>query len=156
MHARREIAWTELLPHQYSELMESDVALSAEVGSFCPLDAMMARIERRGATTVPGAALATAIGRAPARFAPLIWGLLENGDTAQPGHLFENTPPTARAALARALPPSAELLRLKPGPLTCVRAFLLACCQARVPDFEDCYNRLTELEKRLAPLKSLR
>lgn len=156
MQLGRMVAWSELLPHQYSDLMEFDVALATEIGSFCPLDAMIARVDRRGATSVPGAALQAAIARGPARFAPSIIRFLEQGDIAEPRHLFQNVPPQARSALARALPSSAELLQLKPGPLNEVRAFLLASCRDRDPNFEDCYSRLTDLEKRLSPLKNLR
>lgn len=156
MNAKQEIAWHELLPHQYADLMESDVTFSPEVGSFCPLDAMIARVERLGALSVPSAALRAAVARAPARFAPSITRFLEQGDIAQPRHLFQNTPSAARATLARALPPAADLLRLRPGPLSEVRAFLLSSCQDRAPNFEDCYSRLTDLERHLAPLKNLR
>lgn len=156
MKARKSIAWGDLLPHQYSDLLEADVALSAQVGTFCPLDALVGRIDRLGATSIPGSALELAIARAPARFVPSILRFLADGDIAQPRHIFQNTPASARAALARALPPSAELLRLRSGPLEEVRAFLLTSCQARDPDFEICYYRLTDLEKHLAPLKTLR
>lgn len=156
MTARKSIVWPDLLPHQYADLLEADVALSVEVGTFCPLDALIRRIDRLGATSLPGPLLESAILRAPTRFAPSIARFLEEGDIAQPRHLFQNTPPAARAELARTLPPSTELLRLRAGPLQEVRAFLLASCQARDPDFEICYARLTDLERRLAPLKTLR
>lgn len=156
LKARKAIAWSALLPHQYSDLLDTDVTLSADVGSFCPLDAMIARVDRRGATSVPAAALQAAVLRGPARFAPSIIRFLSQDDIAEPRHLFQNTPPEARPALARALPSSADLLQLKPGPLNEIRAFLLASCRDRDPEFEDCYNRLTDLEKRLAPLKNLK
>lgn len=155
MKAGTEVLWSALLPHQFSDILESDHAPNSEIGRYCPLEPMITRIEKRGATSVPGSALRAVIERSPGRFVAPIVKSLRDGDIAGPRHFFKNTPPSCRSAIASALPPASEILSWKPGPINEVRTFLHTSCQTRDPGFEESYERLTELERGLAPLKRL-
>ncbi len=155
MRDDREVLWAALLPHQFSEILEGDALSNEEIGRYCPLESMIARIERRGASSVPHAILRLVIARGPGRFVPALVKFLRAGNVTEPRHIFESTPSGCRTAIARALPPTVEILSWKPGPINEVRAFLHTSCQARDPGFAESYGRLTELERGLAPLKRL-
>jgi hypothetical protein len=152
-----DVAWEQLLPHQYSEWLSAadPIKLPQAAGLHFPLDAALTHLDKHGPASLGHPTLTALLSRGPARLGPILKRALTSGDEPLVQEVLTRTPKASTAALARALPPAGELLQLRPSTLESVRGFLLRACRERHPDFQDCYDLLMALEAGLRPLKNL-
>jgi len=147
----QHIEFASLLPHHFVAWLKSGVPLPLAAATHCPLEAMHEAVTERGPACVEPDALALILTRSPRLVRILVDRL--GTESADDAPSLAGLPGRALGELCEALPPDAELLRLKRPALDRIRALLVMRIERLGPGVELAVARLRALEMALGPLR---
>lgn len=157
MRSGLPIAWGDMLPHQFVDLLRDAQApaLPAAAAPHCPVDAVLPALETRGPGAFDPEFLSRSMARAPLRFAILMRTWLEQDAADSLSALLLCATDSTASTLADNLPRTEDLLAHPRPTVDAVRRFLLECLHRRYPGAENFHSMLQRLEHALAPLQAL-